>query len=54
MYFFALSRYSHVMRPNEISIDRSSPTNRKQIRGEFQTEEERISNLFATSSPAKK
>ena len=38
--------YSHVNRPTEINIDRSSPTQDKQIRGEFVTEEDRIANLF--------
>eukprot|EP00095_Tigriopus_kingsejongensis_P005600 maker-scaffold541_size141817-snap-gene-0.26 protein:Tk05600 transcript:maker-scaffold541_size141817-snap-gene-0.26-mRNA-1 annotation:"membrane protein" len=39
-------RYSNIDRP-KLQIDRSSPTLAKQWRGEFITEEERISNLFS-------
>lgn len=42
-------RYSNVDRP-KFKIEKSSPTANVQLRGDFQTEEERIANLFASSS----
>ena len=42
-------RYSNVDRP-KFKIEKSSPTANVQLRGDFQTEEERIANLFASAS----